>query len=949
MLKLNKIFFQQYCFDYVVGNDNIVLGFGLVNYVRNEQEDRDITAKLIACKFEEEWKHIFEGAGVRSYLSPKQWKQRCQDLLRTFFSRDGKDSGIITFPETNITAQGKPWQNIISTLKKWCQGLKTDSSKPKDDATGIIIRNYDLKNHLDFCKVTDESKKSCLPFLLKYSEGKCKFNENHQRFLVFNPSEKVILVIRMVDTQKSGELKNEAHLCTDEVNIVCLLLKDELKDSGVIVTGLVTYAGENTHSQSCTYCCNFFVSCEIFNSVKKFDQFWKSFVEENISERLGKHLKARGNIDTTKVFQAVGGKILGYLAHLQFQTLEEAVLPVTENNASGNIKQAELLLDRYQMEIAYSDNKRILLCGNYGTGKTLVALKKLELLYKCLKEKDVIYYVNFAGKSRLHCMVAQKFKTYKKLRVLRGRSLLSDIIKKEILAKEEKNESENIHVIVDEYNLQFLTPEESKELYRLFTEVEQFENSTLLIVLQPIIIDRFNFFTIAGKRQKGSHEQHAFEPLKSIMTESKLNYVMRTTIEINRLAEITQNYLSKKSIHYKHSHQSNKTSSSHSKMGKRKSESSPVHSRKLIKLSENLSPISNPPSNIASDNSCDSSNPRAEIVPVCLQGRIDDDEVISGEINCEFSSHKSAPVVSSSSSIASVAPSGTVTSQSSSSTIIDFDESCKLASTPSKRGEKNLPKTVTKCSYTRDSVIGHNIHSPLPILIEFQKKYDHKKLLSLIAFFLEKIIHIELKSIAILHFESTNAPWLYQLLQLESCFEDLTLTDDVQTFLTSKSDKKIILVSSYDTVKGLEFSEILLILEKDEYYLQQYIPEAITRCTSNLSVLIRPSWNQKNRNLSNTVKALVDHWKERNGASLGEKKWILKLLTLGFCSNKPCIKFNESGISCPDPGGSPEISSFYGVHTNTKWYKRLSKEVDEKIVPMLQLDDKTKEEEATAL
>ena len=750
----------------------------------------------------------------------------------------------------------------------------------------------------------------------------------------------------MVDAQQSGELKNEAFLCIDEVNIVCLLLRDELKNSGVIVAGLVTCSGENTHSQSCAHCGNFIVSRNIFNSVGEFVAFWKSFVKENILEHLGKYLKT-GKNDTTTVFQAVGGKIFGYLAHLQFLTLVKPVLPVIENNPSGNISQAELLLDRYQMEIAYSDEKRILLRGNYGTGKTVIVLKKLELLCKCLKEKDVIYYINFARKSRLDFMITQKFKTYEKLRVLRGRFSLSELVKKEILAKEEKNKSETIHVIADEYNSQFLTPEESEELYQMFTQKEQLKNSTLLIALQPIKIERFNFFNNGGKRQKSLHKQHVFEPLKTIMKEYQLKYVMRTTIPINKLAEITQNYLSKKSNQYIHSHQPNKISFSHSKMEKMKSESCPDYPRKRIRLSQNSSPISNPPSNITSDNSRVSSNPGAEIVPIDLQERVDDDTLISGEINCESSSHKSAPVVSSSSSIASVIPSATVTSQSSSSTIIDFDESCKSASTPSKRSEKNLPKTVTKYSYTRGSIIGHNIHGPLPMLIEFQKKCNRKTILALIAFFLKKVIRIESKSIAILHFESTNASWLYQLLQLESCFEDLTLTDDVETFLTSKSEKEIVLVSSYDTVKGLEFSEILLILEKDEYYLKQYIPEAITRCTSNLSVLIRPSWDQKNRNLSNTVKPLVAHWKERNMDTSDKEKCILKLLTLGFCPNKSCIKFNENGISCPDPEDSPE-TPFYGVHTNTEWYKRLLQEVDEKIIPMLQLDDKTKVEEAIA-
>ena len=915
----------------------------MINYVRNEGEDCNIAEKIIACKFEEEWKHIFEGAFVRNYLCPKRWKQRCQDLLRTFFSRDGKDSGIITFPETNITAQGKPWQNVMSTLKKWCQISKSDSDKPKDDATGIIIRNYDLKNHLDFCKVEDESKQSCLPFLLKYSEGKCKFNENDQRFLVFNPSEKIILVIRMVDAQQSGELKNEALLCIDEVNIVCLLLRDELKNSGVIVAGLVTCSGENTHSQSCRHCGNFIVSRNIFNSVEEFVAFWKSF-KENILTQLAKYLKTRGKNDTAKVFQAVGGKILGYLAHLQFVMLEEPVLPVTENNPSGNIEQAELLLDRYQMEIAYSDEKRILLGGNYGTGKTVIALKKIELLLKCLKEKEVIYYINFARKSRLDCMIKQKFKTNEKVRVLGGGFSLSHIVEKEILAKEEKNDSKNIHVIVDEYNSEFLTPEESNELHQIFAKKDQFKNSTLLIALQPIKINRINYHNVTGKRQELLREGHAFWPLKKIMKEYQLKYVMRTTTQINTLTEITQEYLSKESNQY--SHQSNETSSSHSKMEKRKSESPPDCSRKRIRLSQNSSPISDPPSNIASGNSCESSNTGMEIVTVDLRERIDDGKLISGEINRESSYHKPAPIVSYSSSIPSVATSSSATSQFSSSAIKDIDDCYKSTSTPIKKGKKNLSKSVTTYSYTCDSEIGHCIEGSTPLVIEFEKSKSNEQVLTLIAFFLKEIIDIKSKRIAILHFESSNAPWLKKLLQLESCFKGLTLTDDVERFLTDTRDN-MVFVNSYDIVKGLEFSEVLLILERDEHHRKQYIPEAITRCRSHLSVLVRPPWKENNQR--STVKDLVKHWKEINDIKINkEGNCILKLLTLRFCSDESCKKVKTKSSSCPDPASSSEIPPFYGVHKHTKWYKDLVQEI-KKIVPILKLEDETKKEEARAL
>ena len=59
-------------------------------------------------KFKKENKFIYEGRNFFRKLEHELWEQRCQDLLRTFFSRNEQFSGIITFPETDITAQGKP-------------------------------------------------------------------------------------------------------------------------------------------------------------------------------------------------------------------------------------------------------------------------------------------------------------------------------------------------------------------------------------------------------------------------------------------------------------------------------------------------------------------------------------------------------------------------------------------------------------------------------------------------------------------------------------------------------------------------------------------------------------------------------------------------------------------------------------------------------------------------
>ena len=790
-------------------------------------------------------------------------------------------------------------------MKNWCKrSHSANATYNKDDATGIIVRNYDLENHLKFCKVTDKEKEHCLRLLFKDFGNKFKLHENDQRFLVFNPSEKVVLVIRMVDAKQSRELKNEAYLCIDEVNIVSFLLRDELKGSGVIVAGLVTYVGENTEGHTdCKRCGNFIVSSKIFSSVEEFDKFWRKFAMEDIYKNLGKYLERKGKTDTTKLFQSVGSKILGYLAHLQFDRFDDPILPVIEKNPSGNIEQAELLLDRYQMEIAYSDEKRIWLYGNYGTGKTVVAIKKAELLHGSLKQNEVIYYVIFEGESRLDCLIREKFKTYEKVNVLRGGSSLSHIIKDEIFLKEEKNNTKGIHLIVDEYNPQNLSREESRNLYQLFTKRTELKNSTLLIAVQPIKIETVCHFSIGSKTRYRKKKDHAFGKLKKIMKKCELKYVMRTTVPINGLAEITQGYLNKTSNQFTPSQYSGDISSSPCKMEESSSES--LHSE----LFQNSCLKSNSPSNITAE---DLKNHAVDNV-ICNRSKSFD--VAPTEINCSFSN------------IASVASSSSAANH-------------KLRSNSSKKGMKNSERKVTKFSYICGSEIGHGIGGPLPKLIELKKSFSHEKQIALMAFLLMDIIHINSKRIAIIHFETTNPLWLLQLLKIEN-FRSLTVTNDVGTFLNNPNEN-MVLLNNYNIVRGLEFSEILLILGENEY-MKQYIPEAIARCRSNLSILIKPTWRDQSNtksSQSNTKKSLIDHWKENNS--------MLEILTLGFCLNSNCTDIKK--IYCTKQENNKNRrekhnSAFYGVHKSNKYFKNFYKEIKNNIVPILLQDVQRKEEE----
>ena len=111
-----------------------------------------------------------------------------------------------------------------------------------------------------------------------------------------------------------------------------------------------------------------------------------------------------------QVFRAVSIKILGYMA--RYKT---AILPTLQMDPIKNIEQAEMLLDRYQMGIVYSRENRIILQGDYGSGKTVIALKKIQLLLKTIKDKEVIYYINLACKSEVHFFIKHKLKVFSQL------------------------------------------------------------------------------------------------------------------------------------------------------------------------------------------------------------------------------------------------------------------------------------------------------------------------------------------------------------------------------------------------------------------------------------------------------------------------------------------------------------------------------------------------------
>ena len=200
-----------------------------------------------------------------------------------------------------------------------------------------------------------------------------------------------------------------------------------------------------------------------------------------------------------------------------------------------------------------------------------------------------------------------------------------------------------------------------------------------------------------------------------------------------------------------------------------------------------------------------------------------------------------------------------------------------------------------------------------------------------------EIIKIESKRIAIIHFDRTDPLWFELLFKVTKFFSCVRVTNNVEEFLRSSGN--MVLVSSYKCVTGLEFSEVLLILDADEYHLKQFIPEAMARCMNSLAVLVRSKHKEKPK--SETVTDLVDHWQRSNETG----KPVLELLSLKVCYGCT-FKKHENCQKTYCKSDKSKCTS-YKVHRGCERYKDLSSKIQHSY-PNLRLEEKmvSKEEQA---
>ena len=460
---------------------------------------------------------IYGGAselGVKIYKLA-HWKTKC----KSYFNRYFKTSRIIVMPSGR--------DKIMDTLTLLCSD---------NNGRGFVFKNYNIARHLKFLgyvKGTDRANFGVAPA------------SNIIPYIAYIEQKNVVFICEKVSNSTNIHqcLKNIALM----IEYFLVLYSREIYASGVIVIGLLIRE-KNAQNQlvECSFCRLFSPSDEDFQSPTTFNNWW------DVIETYEGWWDLANNGMQNKLFDEVAANILCFMA------LQEKSLPSLTDDKIQQFKQIYFLFTPQQNDIYFSNDKHLVIQGSYGSGKSFLGLKKLELISKTLGRNEKIIYINFDRKSDLHFSMEKNVETYtgislKKIKFIndisdilvspgqlvyvchnRAGENLSEILEETVrLNVSTLNTAKiNYHLVIEEYDGETLTQDEADKITKLIKKTN-FMESNIILLPQPLIKNR----SWNTGRKIYERETCMFSELKNTFKIMQLEEVLRCT---NRICEITK-------------------------------------------------------------------------------------------------------------------------------------------------------------------------------------------------------------------------------------------------------------------------------------------------------------------------------------------------------------------------------------------------------------------------
>ena len=770
-------------------------GYGTYCHIRNAKD---------AFKNIDEWREMISKKEVNVKLHDKEdvytlselKEKLCMNYFKTYFENVAKE-GPVLLPQV----QGGI-NKITNTMIHWCNNTN-DSRNLK----GLVIHSFSVPDYLRKF-FYDELEIDKLRADLDIKEF-----PTTPIIIVYNPSENVILLIRI---SEKARLREQIEFCSHDMKMFILLFGNEIKRNGVKVISLLASNEAPNRNLKCDDCQNCIVSLETLESDELFEKWFHNHA-------------AVFNADIDDIVEAniikASANIIGCIAAAPY--FDD--LPTFTNAQNEQMKHLLVLLTPAQQSVLYSGNNHMVVQGPYGSGKSVVARKKLQMLlddFKTSKKSEEVHFICHDPKSALlkEIETVPNMKTHGNEEGQKLSEIATNILK--------DANSENVNLIVDEYNGESLDKEEAESLNRIFEE--NFQNSVVFLLPQSMEKERNS--SIHEKSAK--EEKNKFDLLHNF-NQVQLNLVMRNSIEINNLIRVTQNFLKEQETMFQHPREENASKASTKPRHLREENTS----KALTKRNKSfgfLKRLVSPPSTSKAKEAL-----VAEVAEVTEEVTEDTREKISPGDE----------------------PSSDLKIQDRAVGSIGLDEAFGFAEIPrASKDDSNI--IVNRFRYIPSKGIGHNVKSQCPKLFEMDYANTEKQSFENFCALTRTFKDLKIKNSTsnnkhvILHFDTSNSK---TPILLASVIEYLKIgpkvTNDYRDF--NYDESKSILVCNFRLFRGLEHSNVTIIIDQDIYNLQHYLVETMARCTTKLNIVVMEK--------SSTILNIMAQWgKELDGQPLLE-------------------------------------------------------------------------------
>ena len=725
----------------------------------------------------------------------------CGDYFKRYFENQAKEKPVI-LPQVIPTGINK----FVDIMERWC----TDTNE-MSDLKGLIIHSFDVSVYFDKW-FHDKFSKERL-----FTDLDIKEFPSMSVIIVYNPKENVVLLIRKSEKK---DIRSQIELCSSDIKLFMLLFGDELKQIGVKVISLLARNLKADEILNCEGCEHSIVSHEILESYELFKVWWDIQVSHY-------KIKNTGDLDKDKTF-GFSARVIGLLAAAQFFDN----LPTFTEDPSEQMEHALVMLTPEQREIIYSCDKHLIIKGPYGCGKTIIARKKLQMLSEKFaesKKNGIVHFICYDPRTALVNEI--RGSTNVKVHCNKEGNKLSEIIKD--ISKDVK--SENVGLIVDEYDSEDLDKVEAETLNTIFEG--NFRDAFVFLISQPMEKDR----EVNGAEKTEKEEKNMFHLLKT-MKQVELNLVMRNPVEISNLIWVTENFLQEQQTVYQHLRK------------KEPPKNLTILNQRNIEERESGQELNQqPPSSSVqftkSDNKID------DVVNVQEQR-----SVLKIGLDEAFGLAKF--------------PRGSN---------VDVN---KIVNSFTYIASEDTGHFIKTCNPKLFELTGDNIQD-----------YSFEKLLTL-NFVFRKLNIVNSNSNnkhVILHFNTVTDQIPKFLVLVFECLKLRSkVTGSYEDFRYKKN--KSILVSNFYSFRGLEHSNITITIDHDIYSIQHFLVEAMARCTNKLAIIVLERSQTVSRIIKKwrdglNGKPLIDRWEVQ--ISPGVKKKVnyqedeqLKLITINSSSTE---------------------------------------------------------------